>query len=125
MEGLRQQSKSSAQDERGYGSINPGTVHRKAAKKPRTTYVPAVADPKSQSLRAVNPEPVFRGNPATSLAAGASQSAAADPLHMVVELAVPVKEGRRSSRTRLSTRLLLSRILLDPQLRVGTLWGPC
>ncbi|POM79023.1 Hypothetical protein PHPALM_3370 [Phytophthora palmivora] len=40
---------------------------------------------------------------------------------MVVELAVPIKEGRRSSRTRMSTRLLLSRILLDPQLRVGTL----
>ncbi|POM79923.1 ABC Superfamily [Phytophthora palmivora] len=35
MEGLRQQSKSSAQDERGYGSVNPGTVH-------------------------LNPEPVFR-----------------------------------------------------------------
>ncbi|POM64900.1 Hypothetical protein PHPALM_19508, partial [Phytophthora palmivora] len=48
MEGLRQQSKSSAQDERGYGSANPVTVHRKAAKKPRTTYAPAVADPKSQ-----------------------------------------------------------------------------
>ncbi|POM81350.1 Hypothetical protein PHPALM_695 [Phytophthora palmivora] len=48
MEGLRQQSKSSAQDERGYGSVNPGTVHRKAAKKPWTTYAPAVADPKSQ-----------------------------------------------------------------------------
>ncbi|POM67604.1 ATP-binding cassette (ABC) Superfamily, partial [Phytophthora palmivora] len=41
MEGLRQQSKSSAQDERGYGSVNPGTVHRKASKKPRTTYAPA------------------------------------------------------------------------------------
>ncbi|POM76210.1 ATP-binding cassette (ABC) Superfamily [Phytophthora palmivora] len=27
MEGLRQQSKSSTQDERGYGSVNPGTVH--------------------------------------------------------------------------------------------------
>ncbi|POM72475.1 Hypothetical protein PHPALM_10801, partial [Phytophthora palmivora] len=40
-------SKSGAQDERGYGSVNPGTVHRKAAKKPRTTYAPAV-DPKSQ-----------------------------------------------------------------------------
>ncbi|POM72392.1 Hypothetical protein PHPALM_10895 [Phytophthora palmivora] len=48
MEGLRQQSKPSAQDERGYGSVNPGTVHRKAAKKPRTTYAPAVIDPKSQ-----------------------------------------------------------------------------
>ncbi|POM66167.1 ATP-binding cassette (ABC) Superfamily [Phytophthora palmivora] len=31
MEGPRQQSTSSAQDERGYGSVNPGTVHRKAA----------------------------------------------------------------------------------------------
>ncbi|POM81003.1 LOW QUALITY PROTEIN: Hypothetical protein PHPALM_1092 [Phytophthora palmivora] len=48
MEGLRQQSKFSAQDERGYGSVNPGTVHRKAAKKPRTTYSPAVAGPRSQ-----------------------------------------------------------------------------
>ncbi|POM81279.1 Hypothetical protein PHPALM_775 [Phytophthora palmivora] len=57
MERLRQQSKSSAQDERGYGSVNPGTVHRKAAKKPRTTYAPAVADPKSQQPSAVNPEP--------------------------------------------------------------------
>ncbi|POM78716.1 LOW QUALITY PROTEIN: Hypothetical protein PHPALM_3726 [Phytophthora palmivora] len=83
MEGLRQQSKPSAQEERGYGSVNPGTVHRKAAKKPRTTYAPAI--PNLNSLRAVNPEPVFRlptssvtrGNPATSLAAGASQGAAA------------------------------------------------
>ncbi|POM68974.1 Hypothetical protein PHPALM_14797 [Phytophthora palmivora] len=48
MEGLRQQSKSSAQDECGYGSVNPGTVHRKAAKKPRTTYAPATVDPRSQ-----------------------------------------------------------------------------
>ncbi|POM69645.1 ABC Superfamily [Phytophthora palmivora] len=47
MEGLRQQSMSSAQAKRGYGSVNPGTVHRKAAKKPRTTYAPAV-DPKFQ-----------------------------------------------------------------------------
>ncbi|POM58293.1 LOW QUALITY PROTEIN: ATP-binding cassette (ABC) Superfamily [Phytophthora palmivora] len=84
MEGLRQQSKSSAQDEGGYGSVNPGTVHRKAAKKPRTTYAPAV-DPKSQ--QALDSQPgaglpaptssVTRGNPATSQAAGAFQSAAA------------------------------------------------
>ncbi|POM78357.1 LOW QUALITY PROTEIN: ATP-binding cassette (ABC) Superfamily [Phytophthora palmivora] len=47
IEGLRQQSKSSAQGECGYGSVNPGTVHRKAAKKPRATYAPAV-DPKFQ-----------------------------------------------------------------------------
>ncbi|POM64183.1 Hypothetical protein PHPALM_20318 [Phytophthora palmivora] len=60
MEGLRQQSKSSAQDERGYGSVNPGTVH-------------------------LIPEPVFRlpcvlrrgGIPTTAQAAGASQSATA------------------------------------------------
>ncbi|POM79126.1 LOW QUALITY PROTEIN: Hypothetical protein PHPALM_3264 [Phytophthora palmivora] len=82
MEGLRQQSKSSAQDERGYGSGNPGTVHRKAAKKPQTTYAPAV-DPKSQQPSSSQPgaglpaptSSVTRGNPATSLAAGASQSA--------------------------------------------------
>ncbi|POM73333.1 ATP-binding cassette (ABC) Superfamily [Phytophthora palmivora] len=84
MEGLRQQSKSSAQDERGYGSVNPGTVHRKAAKKPRTTYAPAVVDPKSQQPSGCQPgaglpaptSSVTRGNPVTSQAAGASQSAA-------------------------------------------------
>ncbi|POM70203.1 Hypothetical protein PHPALM_13392, partial [Phytophthora palmivora] len=70
MEGLRQQSKSSAQDERGYGSVNPGTVHRKAAKKPRTTNAPAV-DPKSQQPSGSQPgaglpaptSSVTRGNP--------------------------------------------------------------
>ncbi|POM63724.1 ATP-binding cassette (ABC) Superfamily [Phytophthora palmivora] len=84
MEELRQQSKSSAQDERGYGSVNPGTVHRKAAKKPRTAYAPAV-DPISQQPSGSQPgaglpaptSSVTRGNPATSQAAGASQSAAA------------------------------------------------
>ncbi|POM78174.1 LOW QUALITY PROTEIN: ATP-binding cassette (ABC) Superfamily [Phytophthora palmivora] len=83
MEGLRQQSKSSAHDERGYGSVNPGTVHRKAAKKPRT-YAPAVADPRSQQPLGSQPvaglpaptSSVTRGNLATSQAAGASQSAA-------------------------------------------------
>ncbi|POM66628.1 Hypothetical protein PHPALM_17487, partial [Phytophthora palmivora] len=84
MEGLRQQSKSGAQDERGYGSINPGTVHRKAVRKPRTSYAPAVADPISQQPSGSQPgaglpaptSSVTRGNPAASLAAGASQSAA-------------------------------------------------
>ncbi|POM65374.1 LOW QUALITY PROTEIN: Hypothetical protein PHPALM_18918 [Phytophthora palmivora] len=82
MEGIRQQSKSSALDERGYGSVNPGTVHRKA---PRTTYAPAVVDPRSQQLSDSQPgvglpaptSSVTRGNPATSQAASASQSAAA------------------------------------------------
>ncbi|POM75860.1 ATP-binding cassette (ABC) Superfamily [Phytophthora palmivora] len=85
MEGLRRQSKSSAQDERGNGSVNPGTVYRKAAKKPRTSYAPAVADPKSQQPSGSQPgaglpaptSSVTRGNTATSQAAGASQSAAA------------------------------------------------
>ncbi|POM73438.1 LOW QUALITY PROTEIN: Hypothetical protein PHPALM_9717 [Phytophthora palmivora] len=45
MEGLRQQSKSSAQDDCGYGPPTQGPYT--AAKKPRTTYAPAV-DPKSQ-----------------------------------------------------------------------------
>ncbi|POM81646.1 Hypothetical protein PHPALM_353 [Phytophthora palmivora] len=84
MEGLRHQSKSGAQDERGYGSVNPGTVHRKAAKKPRTTYAPAV-DPKSQQPLGSQPgaglpaptSSVTRVNTATSQAAGVSQSAAA------------------------------------------------
>ncbi|POM65860.1 Hypothetical protein PHPALM_18361, partial [Phytophthora palmivora] len=75
MEGLRQQSKSSA---------SAGTVHRKAAKKPRTTYAPAV-DPKSQQSLGSQPgaglpaptSSVTRSIPATSQAAGASQSAAA------------------------------------------------
>ncbi|POM80373.1 ATP-binding cassette (ABC) Superfamily [Phytophthora palmivora] len=86
MEGLRRQSKSSAQDERGYGSVNPGTVHRKAAKKLQTTYAPAeVSDPRSQQPLGSQPgaglpaptSSVTRGNPATSHAAGASQSAVA------------------------------------------------
>ncbi|POM70621.1 ATP-binding cassette (ABC) Superfamily [Phytophthora palmivora] len=75
MKRLRQQSKL---------KMSAGTVHRKAAKKPRTTYAPAV-DPKSQQPSgsqpgAVLPAPtssVTRGNPATTVAAGASQSAAA------------------------------------------------
>ncbi|POM62561.1 hypothetical protein PHPALM_28270 [Phytophthora palmivora] len=62
-----------------------GTVHRMAAKKPLATYVPAVADPKSQQPSGSQPgaglpaptSSVTRGNPATSLAACASQSAAA------------------------------------------------
>ncbi|POM65228.1 Hypothetical protein PHPALM_19085, partial [Phytophthora palmivora] len=57
VEGLRQQSKSSAQDERGYGSVNPG-------------YTPGAGLPAPTSS-------VTRGNPDTSQAAGASQSAAA------------------------------------------------
>ncbi|POM77895.1 LOW QUALITY PROTEIN: Hypothetical protein PHPALM_4653 [Phytophthora palmivora] len=102
-------------------------VHRKAAKKPRTTYAPAAADPKSQQPSGSQPgaglpapaSSVTRGNPATLLAAGASQCAAAlgRPASVVVELSVPIKEGRRSSHTRLSTGLLLSLILLDPQFR--------
>ncbi|POM59100.1 Hypothetical protein PHPALM_36181 [Phytophthora palmivora] len=94
MEGLRQQSKSSAQDERRYGSVNPGTVHRKAAKKSRTTYAPAVvSDPRSRQPSGCQPgaglpaptSSVTRGNPATSQAAGAFQSAAA--------LGLPVPHG--------------------------------
>ncbi|POM68896.1 LOW QUALITY PROTEIN: ATP-binding cassette (ABC) Superfamily [Phytophthora palmivora] len=83
MEGLRQQSKSSAQDEGGYGTVNPGTVHHKAAKKPRTTYARLLSlIPDLNNLRAVNPEPVFRlprvlDDLATSQAAGAFQTAAA------------------------------------------------
>ncbi|POM62876.1 ATP-binding cassette (ABC) Superfamily [Phytophthora palmivora] len=77
LEGLRQQSKSGAQGERGYGSVNPGT--------PRTTYAPAVADPRSQQPSGSQPgaglpaptSSVTRGNPATLQAADASQSAAA------------------------------------------------
>ncbi|POM67253.1 Hypothetical protein PHPALM_16784 [Phytophthora palmivora] len=85
MEGLRQQSKSSAQDERWYGSVSPGTVHRNVAKKPRTTYAPAVVDLRSQQPSGIQPgaglpvpmSSVTRGNIATSQAASASQSAAA------------------------------------------------
>ncbi|POM76560.1 Hypothetical protein PHPALM_6187 [Phytophthora palmivora] len=123
-------SKSGAQDERRYGSVNPGTIHRKAAKKPRTTCAPAV-DPKSQQPLGSQPgaglpaptSSVTRGIPAIhkQLALPRARPLLGDPLHMVVEPAVPIKEGRRSSRTRLSTRFLLSLILLDPQLGVGTL----
>ncbi|POM76318.1 LOW QUALITY PROTEIN: Hypothetical protein PHPALM_6453 [Phytophthora palmivora] len=160
MEGLRQQSKSRAQDQRGYGSINPGTVHRKAANKPRTTDAATiVSDLRSQQLSGRQPGAglpaptisVTRGNPATSLAAGASQSAVApgrpaphdsgalrsgqggqEELSHAFEYEAtsqPYPSGPsfsgRDSVGRLSTRLLLSRILLDPHFRVGTLWGPC
>ncbi|POM75613.1 Hypothetical protein PHPALM_7263 [Phytophthora palmivora] len=128
MEGLRQQSKSSAQDERGYGSVNPGTVHRKAAKKPRTTYAPAVVDPKSQQPSGSQPGaglPAFtssmtRGIPATSQAAGASQSAAAlgRPAPRESEAPVPIKEGRRSPHSHSSMRLVLSLFLMDSLIRV-------
>ncbi|POM79057.1 Hypothetical protein PHPALM_3332, partial [Phytophthora palmivora] len=65
--------------------MSSGTVHHKAAKKPRTTYAPAVADPKLHQPSGSQPgadlpaptSSVTRGNPATSQAAGASQSAAA------------------------------------------------
>ncbi|POM75879.1 ATP-binding cassette (ABC) Superfamily [Phytophthora palmivora] len=98
MEGLRQQSKSGAQDKRGYGSVNPGTIHRKAAQKPRTTDAPAVVDTRSQQPLGSQPgadlpaptSSVTRGNPAISLAAGASQSAAA--------LGRPTPHGRRAQR---------------------------
>ncbi|POM62900.1 hypothetical protein PHPALM_27882 [Phytophthora palmivora] len=86
MEGLRQQYIISAHDVRGYGSVNLRTVHRKAAKKQRTTFVPAVvSDPRSRQPSGSQPEAglpaptssVTRGNLATSLAAGASQSTVA------------------------------------------------
>ncbi|POM60742.1 hypothetical protein PHPALM_30356 [Phytophthora palmivora] len=88
-----------------------------------------------RGLRAVNLERVFRlprvlRRGATSpvhkqLALPRVPPLSDDLLHMEVELVVPIKEGRRSSHTPLSTRILLRLILLDPQLRVGTPWGPC
>ncbi|POM67294.1 LOW QUALITY PROTEIN: ATP-binding cassette (ABC) Superfamily [Phytophthora palmivora] len=79
MEGLRLLSpalKTSA----GTVPSTQGTVHRKA-KKPRTTYAPAVAaDPRSEQPSGSQPGAGLSAptsNPATSLAAGASQSAAA------------------------------------------------
>ncbi|POM76706.1 Hypothetical protein PHPALM_6032 [Phytophthora palmivora] len=65
MEGLRQQSKSSAQD----GSVNPGTVHHPRSQQPSSRQ-PGAGLPAPASS-------VTRGIPATSQAAGASQSAAA------------------------------------------------
>ncbi|POM65211.1 ATP-binding cassette (ABC) Superfamily, partial [Phytophthora palmivora] len=79
MEGLRQPSKSSAHDEREYGSVNPGTVHRKAAKL-LGLFTPRFQQPSGSQPGAGLPSPtssVTRGNPATSQAAGASQSTAA------------------------------------------------
>ncbi|POM75608.1 LOW QUALITY PROTEIN: Hypothetical protein PHPALM_7269 [Phytophthora palmivora] len=69
-----------AQDERGYGSVNPETVHRKAAKKQRITYAPAVVDPRSQQPSGCQPgaglpaptSSMTRGNPAPSQTTGAS-----------------------------------------------------
>ncbi|POM58255.1 Hypothetical protein PHPALM_37126 [Phytophthora palmivora] len=108
MEGLRH-----AHDERGYGSVNPGIVHSKAAKKPRTTYPPPVivSDPRSQQPSGSQPRAglqaptssATRGNPPLhkQLVLSRAPPLLDDPLHMVVELAGPIKEGRRSSRTRL------------------------
>ncbi|POM71832.1 ATP-binding cassette (ABC) Superfamily [Phytophthora palmivora] len=84
MEGLRLQSK--LLKSAGTVPSNPGTVHSKAAKKPRTTYAPAVvSDPRSQRPSGSQPgvdlpaptSSVMRGNLATSQVAGASQSDAA------------------------------------------------
>ncbi|POM58940.1 Hypothetical protein PHPALM_36345 [Phytophthora palmivora] len=61
MEGLRQQSKSSAQDERGYGSVNLGTVQLKGERSSGLlTPRPLSLIPDLNSLRAVNPEPAFQ-----------------------------------------------------------------
>ncbi|POM79024.1 ATP-binding cassette (ABC) Superfamily [Phytophthora palmivora] len=59
VKGLRQQSKSSAHDEGEYGSVNPGTVHRSRLRS-RGLLTPRLLIPNLNSLRAVNPEPVFR-----------------------------------------------------------------
>ncbi|POM62542.1 hypothetical protein PHPALM_28297 [Phytophthora palmivora] len=90
MEGLRQQSKFSAHDERGY--VNPEAAPTRFCDE---------------------------GPPQLHKQLAHSE----DSLHMEVELSVPIKKGRRSPRTLLSTRLLLSLILLDPQLQVEILWG--
>ncbi|POM80389.1 Hypothetical protein PHPALM_1784 [Phytophthora palmivora] len=132
MEGLRQQSKPSAQDEHGYRSVNSGAfLHRKAAKKPRTTYAPAVVDPRSQQPSGSQPgaglpaptSSVTRGNPATSQAAGASQSAAA--------LGRPAPHGSGARRSNPGRQEELSHVFefkapsqpypSGPQLRVGIL----
>ncbi|POM58221.1 LOW QUALITY PROTEIN: ATP-binding cassette (ABC) Superfamily, partial [Phytophthora palmivora] len=74
----------SVMEGRVYGSANPETVHRKVAKKPQTTYAPAV-DPKFQPPSGSQPgaalpastSSVTKDNLATSQAAVASQSPAA------------------------------------------------
>ncbi|POM69673.1 Hypothetical protein PHPALM_14024 [Phytophthora palmivora] len=71
-----------AHDERGYGSVNPGTDHRKAAKKPRTTFAPAVvSDHRSQQPSGSQPgaglpphEFCDEGYPRHFTSSGASQS---------------------------------------------------
>ncbi|POM69776.1 LOW QUALITY PROTEIN: Hypothetical protein PHPALM_13923 [Phytophthora palmivora] len=108
MEGCRQQSKFSAHDERGYGSVNLGTVHRKAAKRSRTTYAPAVLISDFNSHRAVNPMALPRAPPLSD-----------NPLLMKVELTVPINEGWRSPHTLLSTRPLLCLIPLDLNFESG------
>ncbi|POM75325.1 LOW QUALITY PROTEIN: ATP-binding cassette (ABC) Superfamily [Phytophthora palmivora] len=93
-----------------------------AAKKPRTTYAPAVVDPKPRQPSGNQPgaglpaptSSVTRGNSATSQAAGASQSAAA--------LGRPAPHGSGARRSdqgsgrspRLNMKILLSLIILDP-----------
>ncbi|POM78647.1 Hypothetical protein PHPALM_3795 [Phytophthora palmivora] len=60
MEGLRQQSKSSAQDERGYGSVNSGTVPVRRLRSHGRLTPRLLQISNLNSLRVVNPEPVFR-----------------------------------------------------------------
>lgn len=85
MERLKQAARSGAHDERGYGKYS-SAMPRKSAKKPRTTYEAAVASgprlqqPSGSLPGAGLPAPtssVMAGIPATSQAAGASQSAGA------------------------------------------------
>ncbi|POM73133.1 Hypothetical protein PHPALM_10050 [Phytophthora palmivora] len=76
MEELSQQCTPSAQDERGYGYVNPGTVHRKVAKKPRTIYALPLGSQPGAGIRAPTSS-VTRDNLANSHAAGASQSTVA------------------------------------------------
>ncbi|POM58601.1 Hypothetical protein PHPALM_36731 [Phytophthora palmivora] len=132
MGGLRQQSKSSAHDERGYGSVNLGTVYHTVAKKPRTTYALAVVDPRSQQPSGSQPgvglpartSPVTRDNLATSQAAGASLSAVS-PGRLAPhgsgalrsdQGGVPTREGRRCPNTRLILRDRVYAIEIAPGL---------
>ncbi|POM60236.1 hypothetical protein PHPALM_30934 [Phytophthora palmivora] len=120
MDGLKQQTKSTAHDERGCGSTNPGIVHCKVAKKLRTTVVSDLRSQQSSgSLHGAGlrlQRFLWRGIP-SPLHRHLVPPLLDDTLDMEVDLSVPIKEGKRSPHTCLSTKLLLSLFFLDPQLR--------
>ncbi|ETM30634.1 hypothetical protein L914_21690, partial [Phytophthora nicotianae] len=124
-----QKRAASAHDERVYG-VSSTSVPRSAKKPGLLTKLPPLLFPDRDSLRAVCLEPFNRlpralGGGITpplhkELALTAKPPLLKYPLHVVVDLSVPVKKGRRCPRTDTSTRRLWGATLV----RVLHLQGP-